>query len=136
MYVAVKGGETAIANAHAWLDEARRGDPAVPELTTDQVAEQLTLAVDRAMSEGSLYDPGLGALAVKQARGDGIEAIRLLRERFNRATPALLITADRSAELRATALGHDIQMQHKPVKPAALRAYLTQVASVRSLAAE
>ncbi|WP_338665157.1 carbon-phosphorus lyase complex subunit PhnI [Pararoseomonas sp. SCSIO 73927] len=79
MYVAVKGGETAIANAHAWLDEERRGDPSVPELTTDQVAEQLTLAVDRAMSEGSLYDPGLGALAVKQARGDGIEAAFLLR---------------------------------------------------------
>ena len=30
MYVATKGGETAIANAHAWLAEERRGDPAVP----------------------------------------------------------------------------------------------------------
>ena len=28
-YVAVKGGERAIENAHAWLDEARRGDPAL-----------------------------------------------------------------------------------------------------------
>ena len=27
MYVAVKGGEQAIDNAHKWLAEARRGDP-------------------------------------------------------------------------------------------------------------
>ena len=33
MYVAVKGGERAIDNAHAWLAEERRGDPSVPELT-------------------------------------------------------------------------------------------------------
>ena len=32
MYVAVKGGERAIDNAHGWLAEARRGDPAVPEI--------------------------------------------------------------------------------------------------------
>jgi alpha-D-ribose 1-methylphosphonate 5-triphosphate synthase subunit PhnI len=79
MYVAVKGGETAIANAHAWLAEERRGNPAVPELGTDQVAEQLTLAVDRVMAEGSCYDPDLAALAIKQARGDLIEAVFLLR---------------------------------------------------------
>ena len=33
MYVAVKGGERAIDNAHQWLAEERRGDPAVPDLT-------------------------------------------------------------------------------------------------------
>ena len=32
-YVAVKGGERAIDNAHAWLAEDRRGDPAVPALS-------------------------------------------------------------------------------------------------------
>ena len=79
MYVAVKGGETAIANAHAWLATERRGDPAVPELGTDQVEGQLTLAVDRVMAEGSCYDPGLAALAIKQSRGDLIEAAFLLR---------------------------------------------------------
>ncbi len=36
MYVAVKGGETAIDNAHRLLAETRRGDPAVPELSLDQ----------------------------------------------------------------------------------------------------
>jgi alpha-D-ribose 1-methylphosphonate 5-triphosphate synthase subunit PhnI len=79
MYVAVKGGEAAIANAHAWLAEERRGDPAVPEIGTDQIGEQLTLAVDRVMAEGSCYDPGLAALAIKQSRGDLIEAVFLLR---------------------------------------------------------
>ena len=29
-YVAVKGGEQAIDNAHAWLAEERRGDTAMP----------------------------------------------------------------------------------------------------------
>src|SRR6202008_1919729 len=79
MYVAVKGGERAIENAHRLLAHARRGDPAVPELGLDQIKEQLTLAVDRVMNEGSLYDRDLAALAIKQARGDLIEAIFLLR---------------------------------------------------------
>ncbi len=79
MYVAVKGGERAIANAHRLLAHQRRGDRSVPELTLDQIANQLGLAVDRVMGEGSLYDRELAALAVKQARGDLIEAIFLLR---------------------------------------------------------
>ena len=79
MYVAVKGGEAAIGNAHALLAEDRRGDPAVPELGVEQIREQLSLAVDRVMTEGSVYDPDLAALALKQARGDQVEAIFLLR---------------------------------------------------------
>lgn len=79
MYVAVKGGERAIDNAHLWLAEARRGDRAVPELTVAQIREQMTLAVNRVMAEGSLHDPDLAALAIKQARGDLIEAVFLIR---------------------------------------------------------
>jgi alpha-D-ribose 1-methylphosphonate 5-triphosphate synthase subunit PhnI len=79
MYVATKGGEQAIANAHALLAEDRRGDPAVPEITPAQIREQLRLGVDRVMAEGSLYDPDLAALALKQARGDQVEAIFLAR---------------------------------------------------------
>ncbi|MDP2084020.1 MAG: carbon-phosphorus lyase complex subunit PhnI [Gemmobacter sp.] len=79
MYVAVKGGERAIDNAHSWLAEERRGDPAVPELSVAQIREQLALAINRVMAEGSLYDPDLAALAIKQARGDLIEAIFLIR---------------------------------------------------------
>jgi len=79
MYVAVKGGERAIENAHAWLAEERRGDTCVAELSVAQIREQLSLAVNRVMAEGSLYDPDLAALAIKQARGDLIEAIFLIR---------------------------------------------------------
>jgi alpha-D-ribose 1-methylphosphonate 5-triphosphate synthase subunit PhnI len=79
MYVAVKGGERAIDNAHAWLAEERRGDVTVAEMSLDQIREQLALAVNRVMAEGSLYDPDLAALAIKQARGDLIEAVFLIR---------------------------------------------------------
>lgn len=88
MYVAVKGGERAIENAHNLLAHERRGDRAVPDLSLDQISEQLTLAVDRVMTEGSLYDRELAALAIKQARGDLIEAIFLLRA-FRATLPRL-----------------------------------------------
>jgi alpha-D-ribose 1-methylphosphonate 5-triphosphate synthase subunit PhnI len=92
-YVAVKGGERAISNAHAWLAETRRGDTGLPELQVSQIAEQLGLAVDRVMAEGSCYDRDLAALAIKQAKGDMIEAAFLLRAyrttlpRFGYAAP-------------------------------------------------
>jgi alpha-D-ribose 1-methylphosphonate 5-triphosphate synthase subunit PhnI len=79
MYVAVKGGETAILNSYKLLAEQRRGDTALPELSVEQIRQQLKLAVDRVMTEGSLYDPELAALAIKQASGDLVEAIFLLR---------------------------------------------------------
>lgn len=79
MYVAVKGGEAAIGNAHRLLADRRRGDRSVPALTLEQIAGQLALAVDRAMAEGSLYDPDLAAMAIRQSRGDLIEAIFLIR---------------------------------------------------------
>src|ERR1700744_6359964 len=78
-YVAVKGGEQAIDNAHAWLAEERRGDTSIADVSLQQIAGQLGRAVDRAMGEGSLYDKELAALAVKQAQGDLIEAAFLLR---------------------------------------------------------
>lgn len=79
MYVSVKGGETAIDNAHRWLARVRRGNREIPALELAQVREQLGRAVDRVMAEGSLYDPDLAALAIKQAQGDLIEAVFLLR---------------------------------------------------------
>ncbi|MBV0932870.1 carbon-phosphorus lyase complex subunit PhnI [Marinobacterium weihaiense] len=79
MYVAVKGGEKAIDNAHALMRTQRRGDTAIAELSVDQIRQQLPLAVDRVMNEGSVYDPELAALALKQASGDAVEAIFLLR---------------------------------------------------------
>ncbi len=112
MYVAVKGGEQAIDAAHRLLAEERRGDRSVPSLTLAQIAEQLTLGVDRVMNEGSLYDRELAALAVKQARGDLIEAIFLVRAtrttlaRFGYAEP--LETRNMQAKRRISAAFKDI----------------------------
>lgn len=79
MYVAVKGGERAILNSHDLLAETRRGSTDVPALSVKQIQEQMGLAVARVMTEGSLYDPELAALAIKQAQGDLVEAVFLLR---------------------------------------------------------
>ena len=112
MYVAVKGGEAAIDNAHRLLAHARRGDEAVPELALDQIDGQLALAVDRVMAEGSLYDRGLAALAIKQARGDLIEAAFLLRAfrttlpRFGYAEP--VDTAAMAVSRRVSATFKDL----------------------------
>jgi alpha-D-ribose 1-methylphosphonate 5-triphosphate synthase subunit PhnI len=61
------------------LADRRRGSRDTPELTPAQIDGQLALAVDRVMSEGSLHDRSIAALAIKQARGDLIEAIFLVR---------------------------------------------------------
>src|SRR3977135_2599150 len=91
MYVAVKGGERAIENAHRLLAHERRGDRDVPEVSLAQISEPLRLAVDRVMAEGSLYDRELAALAIKQARGDMIEAIFLVRA-FRATLPRFGVT--------------------------------------------
>ncbi len=112
MYVAVKGGEKAIDNAHRLLAEDRRGDPDVPELSINQIREQLKLSIDRVMTEGSLYDRDLAALAIKQARGDLIEAIFLIRAyrttlpRFGYSQP--LETSDMVLDRRISATFKDL----------------------------
>ncbi|MCC0036287.1 MAG: carbon-phosphorus lyase complex subunit PhnI [Hoeflea sp.] len=112
MYVAVKGGEAAIGNAHRLLAARRRGDANVPGLTLEQIAGQLSLAVDRVMGEGSLYDPELAALAIKQARGDLIEAVFLLRAyrttlpRFGHSLP--MDTGRMLVERRISAIYKDL----------------------------
>jgi alpha-D-ribose 1-methylphosphonate 5-triphosphate synthase subunit PhnI len=111
-YVAVKGGERAIDNAHAWLAEERRGSPAVPALSVAQIEQQLGRSVDRVMAEGSLYDRELAALAIKQAQGDLIEAAFLLRA-YRTTLPRLAYskpveTAAMRIERRVSAIFKDL----------------------------
>ncbi|MDE8556628.1 carbon-phosphorus lyase complex subunit PhnI [Pantoea vagans] len=112
MYVAVKGGEKAISNAHQLQADLRRGERAVAELGCDQVVVQLGLAVDRVMTEGGIYDPELAALAIKQASGDLVEAIFLLRAyrttlpRLAESTP--LATGAMRIERRISAVYKDL----------------------------
>jgi alpha-D-ribose 1-methylphosphonate 5-triphosphate synthase subunit PhnI len=136
MYVAVKGGERAIENAHRLLAKERRGDPAVPEISLDQIAGQLKLGVDRVMNEGSLYDRELAALAIKQARGDLIEAIFLLRAlrttlpRFGSSMPLDTGRMDIRRRISATfkdlpggqVLGPTFDYTHRLLDPALMEA--------------
>ena len=90
----------------------RRGDRSMPAISLEQITEQLALAVDRVMSEGSLYDRELAALAIKQARGDLIEAIFLVRAfrttcpRFGASEP--LDTASMDVRRRISAIFKDL----------------------------
>jgi alpha-D-ribose 1-methylphosphonate 5-triphosphate synthase subunit PhnI len=79
MQTTIRGGERAIHASHARLAEQRRGDPKLRDISVVQVSEQLSLGVDRVMCEGALYDRKLAALAIKQAQGDLVEAIFLVR---------------------------------------------------------
>ena len=105
MYVAVKGGETAIAHSLDLLADKRRGDRDVAELSLEQIDQQLGLAVDRVMTEGSLLRPRAGgarhqAGARRSGRGD-LPAARLshdaaaLRRQPCRSTPRRMVAERR-----------------------------------------
>src|SRR5438445_563495 len=69
-------------------------------------------------------------------RGNGVAAIRDIRRRFGENIPAILITADRSPNVRAAAREENIAILNKPVKPASLRALLGQWRAQQLVAAE
>jgi CheY-like chemotaxis protein len=58
--------------------------------------------------------------------GNGIDAVVELRKKLDNGIPAALITADRSPNVRDEARAKNIQVFNKPLKPAALRAFLAQ----------
>lgn len=57
----------------------------------------------------------------------GDRAVAMLRARAGRDIPAMVITADRSAETKAQLAGLSLPLLNKPVKPAQLRALLRQM---------
>ncbi len=65
---------------------------------------------------------------------DGVDVIAALRAHFDPEMPAVLVTADRTEELRAQAAAHEIRVLAKPLKPAALRSLLAQWRVTRSAA--
>ena len=60
----------------------------------------------------------------------------IVAQAADRTWAAILITADRSPHVRQDARANAIQLLHKPIKPAALRALLTQWRMHRVAAAE
>lgn len=111
MYVAVKGGEKAIEAAHQLQESLRRGEGS-DELQCQQIDQQLGLAVDRVMTEGGIHDRELASLAIKQASGDLVEAIFLLRA-YRTTLPRLadslpLATENMRLERRISAVYKDL----------------------------
>lgn len=109
-YVAVKGGQEAI-QASKDLAEYRRvqsGD----SLSIDTIKNTMADLIDQVMSEASLYDEDLAALAIIQARGSMEEAVFLLRA--HRSTlprlfySSIVDTKDMELERRITASFKDI----------------------------
>jgi CheY-like chemotaxis protein len=68
-------------------------------------------------------------------RENGIDVIRALRMEARRTIPAVLITADRSQTAQVRAAAEGAVYIRKPVRPASLRAALSQLL-VRAEAAE
>jgi CheY-like chemotaxis protein len=66
--------------------------------------------------------------------GDGVSAIKAVRERFSRSIAAILVTADRSPQARDQAARADVVVMNKPLKPAPLRAQLTRYSAMREAA--
>lgn len=91
MYVATKGGEAAIANAHRLLEERRRPRRGTEWMSSDQIVDQMWLAVSRVMTEGSIYDPDLAAMAIAQSQGDLVEAVFLVRA-YRTTLPRLAVS--------------------------------------------
>jgi signal transduction histidine kinase len=84
------------------------------------------LAQAQAALEGSGVEPD-GLLVDYHLDGsNGIGAISELRHRYGRDLPAILVTADRSAHVREEARASGVHILNKPVKPASLRALITQ----------
>ncbi len=85
-----QGRRKAIRAAHALQEQKRRGDGRLPELSVEQMATS-SAAVDRVMTEGGIADRELAALALKQASGDNVEAIFLLRA-YRTTLPRLAVS--------------------------------------------
>jgi Na+/proline symporter/signal transduction histidine kinase len=69
-------------------------------------------------------------------KGNGLSAIALIRKAAEQPLPAILLTADRTAELRDKAATKQVHLLNKPLKPAQLRAWLSQISIMQKIAAE
>jgi alpha-D-ribose 1-methylphosphonate 5-triphosphate synthase subunit PhnI len=85
MYVAARGGESAIRNAERLYRDLIGAFDAETVRTIERAMPYL---VDRVMGEGSLYAPELAALALAQSGGDLYEAVLMLRA-FRSTQPRL-----------------------------------------------
>ncbi len=78
-YVPIKGGKEAIKQAARMLEILRCSDEENLPLQTKTIKSQLGALHSVVLSEGGLYDEDLVSLAIKQSRGDSLEAAYYLR---------------------------------------------------------
>jgi CheY-like chemotaxis protein/anti-sigma regulatory factor (Ser/Thr protein kinase) len=92
-------------------------------------------ALQRVAAEGRLPDLVLADLHLDDGPEgggpDGLAVVEALRAQWGREVPAALVTADRDPLLRRRARAMQVELLHKPVKPAALRALLRMRAAAR-----
>lgn len=77
-YAAARGGLTAIRHAEDLVRQLRDLDES-QQIELDQFTGRLRLLVDRVMGEAGMWEPRLASLALRQAEGDYIESVHLLR---------------------------------------------------------
>jgi alpha-D-ribose 1-methylphosphonate 5-triphosphate synthase subunit PhnI len=75
-YVAIKGGEKAIENSLTFYEEQIESKQT---LQASDIENSLPYAVDKVISEGSLYSKKLAAVAIQKAGGDLLTAAFFLR---------------------------------------------------------
>ncbi len=80
-------------------------------------------ALDAVARAGRLPDLLLADLHLDEG-ADGLDVVVALRQAWGRNVQAALVTADRDPTLRARARARQVELLHKPVKPASLRALL------------
>ncbi|MCA0399974.1 MAG: hybrid sensor histidine kinase/response regulator [Proteobacteria bacterium] len=100
------------------------------------VATGADLATAIRTARSQRMTPDIALVDYHLDNSNGIDTIRKLRWRFRSPLPAVLITADRSPEVRTQVEAEGIQLLNKPIKPAALRALLTQIRLAGQPAAE
>jgi alpha-D-ribose 1-methylphosphonate 5-triphosphate synthase subunit PhnI len=94
-YVAARGGLRAIRAAER-LIRRRRSEAAAPEVSDEQFLAHLEPLVDRVIAEGGVWAPELAAAALRQGRGDPIEAAHLMRS--YRSTLPVVARAEADAD--------------------------------------
>ena len=77
--------------------------------------------------------PSIALIDYHLDKENGIDVIKQMRS-LKGDIPCVLVTADRSAELKKQAEEMGVIILNKPVKPAALRAILSQMAQYKDAA--
>ncbi len=91
-----------------------------------RVLKAADLAEALAAIEGSGTEPDGLLVDYHLDGGNGLGVIAELRRRYGRDLAAILVTADRSLPVREEARAAGVHVLNKPVKPASLRALITQ----------